>query len=281
MQKTITPRPFLKWAGGKTRLRKALLANTPKKFEDYYEPFLGGGAFFFTLYREQKLRQAYLSDLNEELINAYIIVRDQVSKLIKLLSTYPYDEKFYYKKRAEAPEEMQPVERAARLIYLNKTCYNGLYRVNQQGIFNVPFGRYKSPTICDKKNLQAVSEALSSVQIECLSFKKIVERANPDDFVYFDPPYEPLSKTAKFTSYQASGFGQDAQLQLQQICHALSGRKVHFMLSNSSADLIKELYNANDFYIQPVETIRSINSNAQKRGKLTELIVTNYNAEGF
>jgi len=170
-------------------------------------------------------------------------------------------------------------ERAARMIYLNKTGYNGLYRVNRQGEFNVPFGRYKSPKYCDVDNLYAVSKALQDVNITCAPFEKVLEHAKPGDFVYFDPPYVPVSKTANFTAYQVNGFSQDDQRKLRDICVELTARDVNVMLSNSDTDLVRTLYDSPNFTFSEVQANRAINSNAKKRGKVTELIVTNYPIE--
>lgn len=276
MAKLVTPRPFVKWVGGKTQLVNELLKRTPPFFKKYYEPFVGGGAFFFALHRDRGIKRAHLADLNLELMDTYKAIRDDVVKLVELLAGYPHDKNFFYEIRAQNPENMTPIERAARMIYLNKTCYNGLYRVNRKGQFNVPFGSYKSPKICDEKNLLAVSKTLRNVEFECAVFDDILKKVQKDDLVYFDPPYEPISKTANFTSYQQGGFTQDSQERLRDVCHKLTRRKVKFILSNSSANLIRELYGSNGFHVNEVLATRSINSNPQKRGKLTELIVTNY-----
>lgn len=279
MSKLKKPRPFLKWAGGKTQLTARLLLRTPE-FTNYFEPFVGGGAFFFALWREGRIKnKAYLADMNQELIDTYRTIRDDVEPLIELLQGYPHNKRFFLKMRARTPDRLPQVERAARMIYLNKTCYNGLYRVNQQGKFNVPFGSYKSPKICDAENLRAVSQALQRVEIACASFESVLERATKGDLVYFDPPYQPISKTANFTSYHASGFNHKSQEQLHQVCHALTRNRVNFMLSNSSVALIRDLYCDNGFHVEEVDAIRAINSNPKKRGKLKELIVTNYEPE--
>jgi len=273
------PRPFVKWAGGKTQLSSELFSRTPLQFNNYYEPFVGGGAFFFSLYRAGRIKHAYLSDLNAELIDAYVAIRDNVEDLIKILSTYEHDKDFFYRIREQDAKKLNLFERAARLIYLNKTCYNGLYRVNRQGQFNVPFGSYKSPRICDSENLREVSTALQGVKIACRPFEKVVRNAKKGDFVYFDPPYEPLSRTANFTSYHKRGFSQDSQKRLRDVCHKLTQNQVQVLLSNSSAALIHELYSDNGFHIDEVKANRAINSNPKKRGKLTELVVTNYAKE--
>lgn len=273
------PRPFLKWAGGKTQLADALLERMPLVFNTYHEPFIGSGAVFFRLYREKKIKHAILSDLNAELIDTYLAVRDCVSDVIKVLSEFPHKEKFYYDIRAKDPWKLSLPERAARMIYLNKTGYNGLYRVNRQGMFNVPFGRYKSPKYLDKDNLLAVSRALQNVDILCTSFETVLERANPGDWIYFDPPYVPLSQTSNFTSYHANGFGLRDQERLRDVCIELSRNNVYITLSNSDTDIIRDLYGSAYFVIDKVLANRAINCNGAKRGKITELIVTNYPIE--
>ncbi|MBI4762177.1 MAG: DNA adenine methylase [Chloroflexota bacterium] len=273
------PRPFLKWAGGKTQLADALLERMPMSFHDYHEPFVGSGAIFFRLYREQKIRRAVLSDLNAELIDTYLAVRDCVSEVVKILSDFPHEEQFYYDIRTKNPWKLSLPERAARMIYLNKTGYNGLYRVNRQGMFNVPFGRYKSPNYLDKKNLLAVSQALQNVEILCVPFETVLERANPGDWVYFDPPYVPLSQTANFTSYHANGFGLKDQERLRDVCIELSRNNVYITLSNSDTEIIRSLYGSAYFAIDEVLANRAINCNGAKRGKITELVITNYPVE--
>jgi DNA adenine methylase len=218
MTSVILPRPFLKWAGGKTQLSDDLLDRMPLSFNTYHEPFVGSGALFFRLYRDQKIKHAILSDINAELVDTYLAIRDNVEDVIQLLSGFPHDEKFYYRIRDMDPWSISIAERAARMIYLNKTGYNGLYRVNRQGKFNVPFGQYKSPKYLDKENLLAVSRALENVEILCTSFDTVTERAKPGDWVYFDPPYVPLSQTSNFTSYHANGFGLTDQERLRDIC---------------------------------------------------------------
>jgi len=270
------PRPFLKWAGGKTQIVDALLEHMPLVFNVYHEPFVGSGALFFRLYRERKIRHAVLSDLNPELIDTYLAIRDHVAEVIQILSEFPYDKEFYYGVRNKSPEQLSLPERAARMIYLNKTGYNGLYRVNRQGKFNVPFGRYKSPKILDSENLMAVSQALREVEILCASFETVLERAAPGDWVYFDPPYAPISQTANFTSYYANGFGLDKQEQLRNVCVQLTQNNVSVMLSNSNTKVIRELYSLPCFIIDEILANRAINCNGAKRGKIPELIITNY-----
>ncbi len=273
------PRPFLKWAGGKTQLANALLARMPLVFNVYHEPFVGSGALFFRLYREQKMRRAVLSDLNAELIDTYRAIRDDVSEVIRFLSEFPHTKEFYYAIREKDPWQLSLAERAARMIYLNKTGYNGLYRVNRQGNFNVPFGRYKSPKYLDPENLLAVSQALQEVDLLCEPFETVLERAAPGDWVYFDPPYVPLSETANFTSYYANGFGLSDQERLRDVCVELSKNKVYVMLSNSDTEIVRSLYGLSCFTISEVLANRAINCNGAKRSKVTELVITNYPVE--
>ncbi len=277
MKHLAIPRPFLKWAGGKRQLLNDLLERLPLQFGNYHEPFVGGGALFFKLYRENKIQhQAFIADLNAELIDAYLAVRDCVHDVAALLSGYPHDQDFYYDLRAQDPWAMSLAHRAARMIYLNKTGYNGLYRVNRQGRFNVPFGRYKSPRYCDVENLNAVSLALQNANIRRASFETTLDRARPGDLVYFDPPYAPRSATANFTAYQAHGFRERDQLELRDLCVELTRRGVYVMLSNSATELIQTLYDRPKFTIHHVQAGRAINSNARRRGKLAEFVVTNY-----
>lgn len=264
------PRPFLKWVGGKGQLLSQYEAFFPQQFATYYEPFLGGGAVFFNL----RPRQAVLTDINPELVNVYCCVRDQVETVIAALEDHcdQHGQDYYYRVRATVSTE--PVVQAARLIYLNKTCYNGLYRENSRGQFNVPMGRYKAPKICHPELLRAVSQALSHVQINLQSFDRVLEQAQPGDFVYFDPPYHPISLTSRFTEYSRYAFTEADQLRLRDTFATLASRGVQVMLSNSDCPFIRELYQG--FSIQTISANRAINSNAQKRGKITEVLVTSY-----
>lgn len=270
----IQCRPFVKWAGGKTQLLSELLKRIPLKFNRYFEPFVGGGALFFAI----QPKDAYLSDISAELINTYCVVRDEVGELIEELSLHHYNREYYYKVRNVDRNghyaTWNSVRKAARLIFLNKTCFNGLYRVNAKGHFNVPFGRYVNPTICDVDNLRACSMALKGTEILQEPFNNIVSKAGKGDFVYFDPPYMPLSNTANFTAYSSRGFGIDSQTVLRDVCEELDKKGVKFMLSNSSAPAVLGLYNG--YNIISVAAGRAINSKGEKRGKVTELIVTNY-----
>lgn len=275
----LYPRPFLKWAGGKTQLADALLQRRPARFQTYHEPFVGSGAIFFRLYREGLIQRAILSDANAELIDAYRAIRNHVSEVMEILSELPHSKEFYYEIRSQDPWALSLPERAARMIYLNKTGYNGLYRVNRQGRFNVPFGRYKSPTYLDRENLLAASQALQHVEILCAPFDTVVERAEPGDWVYFDPPYVPVSQTANFTSYYANGFTLQDQERLRDVCIALSQKEVYVMVSNSDATLVRSLYASPHFTVDEVQANRAINSNGAKRGKITELVIMNYRVD--
>ncbi len=269
-----TCRPFVKWVGGKSQLIAQLRRRIPENFKRYFEPFVGGGALLF---RNQP-SAAYISDINPELINAYRVVKEDVEALINDLNSHVYEEEYFYKirniDRSSEYESWSRVQRASRLIFLNKTCFNGLYRVNSKGHFNTPFGRYTNPTIVDEVNLRACSKVLASVTISLAEFDQIEGIIGRDDFVYFDPPYVPLSTTANFTTYSSQGFGEKMQHKLFTLCCDLDKRGVRFMLSNSSAPFVLELYK--QFRIELVPASRAINSNASKRGDVDEVIVTNY-----
>ncbi len=272
----VRARPILKWAGGKGQLLPDLLTRVPQLFNTYHEPFVGGGAFFFELSFLERITHAYLSDINNSLIDVYLAVRDSVDKVIPLLKKYKaeHGQDYYYQVRAIDPASLSLPERAARVIYLNKTCYNGLYRENRKGQFNVPFGRYKNPTICDEPNLRAASRELQGVDIGRRHFSTVLDYAQPGDFVYFDPPYHPLSATANFTAYDRSGFGPDDQRQLRDVFAALGANGVRAMLSNSDTPFVRELYAG--FRIDQVMVSRAVNSKASGRGKVAEVIVRNY-----
>ena len=265
---SISPRPFLKWAGGKSRLIAQYQPFLPESFKTYYEPFLGGGALFFYL----QPQRAVLSDINPELVNVYLCVRDQVSELVRHLQDHAaqHSRDYYYEVRAQ--QVGTAIERAARLLYLNKTCFNGLYRVNAQGKFNVPMGRYSKPNICDPVLLCVASEALQSATIVQRSFEQIWESdPTEQDLVYFDPPYQPLSVTSSFTSYSREAFTMEHQIQLRDVFAQLAQQNVRTLLSNSDCELIRELYK--DFNIETIQAARAINSKGQKRGKIKEVLV--------
>jgi DNA adenine methylase len=264
----VQPRPFLKWAGGKGQLIQQYQSYFPTQFQTYYEPFLGGAALFFHLCPHQ----AVLSDVNPELVNVYCCVRDQVEAVIALLDVHQrhHSKTYYYQMRSLTPDS--EVERAARLIYLNKTCFNGLYRENSKGEFNVPMGRYHAPTICNPELLRAASAALQSAQIVVRSFESVLESAQTAEaFVYFDPPYYPLSPTSNFTAYNRYAFSAADQIRLRDVFAALSQRGVQVLLSNSDCPFIRDLYQG--FTIQPITATRAINSNHTKRGKISEVLI--------
>ncbi|MGR3273937.1 DNA adenine methylase [Acaryochloris marina NIES-2412] len=270
-QARSSARPFLKWAGGKGRLIAQYTPHFPQHFSSYYEPFLGGGAIFFHLQPEQ----AVLSDVNPELVNVYTCVRDQIDDVLKSLETHAcqHGHDYYYRIRALSPPT--PAERAARFIYLNRTCFNGLYRENSKGQFNVPMGRYKKPKICDTVLLKAVSNVLQAVQIRQQPFESILKVAqSTQDFVYFDPPYHPISATSDFTAYSRGAFTAEDQIKLAQVFAELVNRGVQVMLSNSDCPFIRDLYQG--FNIYSIQAARAINSNPQKRGKITEILVTSW-----
>lgn len=270
----IEPRPFVKWAGGKRQLLPQLLSRVPRSFRRYHEPFVGGGALFFALRGRQLLPQgARLADINPELVNAYQVVRDRVETLIVLLGAFRNEEDFYYEIRAQDPLSLDPVQRAARLLYLNRTCFNGLFRENRDGRFNVPFGRYRNLQILRENDLRASSRALRGVCIEQASFADLNDCVEPGDFVYLDPPYAPLSRTASFTSYSRGGFDDEAQRQLGALVRRLGSRGVHILLSNSSAPLIYDIYDHADLHVEQVMASRAINSRADRRGKVAELLI--------
>ena len=274
----VESRPFLKWAGGKGQLLSELLARVPTAFGKYFEPFLGGGALSFALYSKGRVDEAYLSDANTKLMDTYWAVRDEVEAIIAELPAFTNDRELYYQVRSWHHEDLAPARRAARFIYLNKTCYNGLYRENQRGVFNVPFGRYRHPKICDADNLRAAAVALRHAQLQCHDFDKILDLVKASDFVYFDPPYHPLSATSSFTSYREEGFGPDEQRRLAGAFQQLDRRAVYVMLSNSDTPLIRALYR--DYVVEKVQAGRAINSRGERRGKISELIVRNYRPEG-
>lgn len=279
MNGSSLPRPFIKWAGGKTQLAGELDSRLPIEFTNYHEPFLGGGAFFFKLYRDKKFEHARISDLNSELIDVYNAIRDRLDEVVRELSQYPHDKEFYYQLRSKNPLDLSLPTRAARMIYLNKTGYNGLYRVNKSGGFNVPFGKYKNPKYLDKENMQAVCAALQKVDIHNASFETVLDCANEGDLVYFDPPYVPVSQTANFTSYQANGFSINDQRRLKDICIELTKRNIYIILSNSDTEIVRDLFSPYSFEINEVLANRAINCNGNRRGKTTELIITNYPTE--
>ncbi|MDX2141673.1 MAG: DNA adenine methylase [Chloroflexota bacterium] len=280
---TITPahapvhaRPVLKWAGGKRKLLPALVKHLPD-YRAYHEPFVGSAALFFELQNGNRWLRAHLSDVNQALMDVYVGLRDHVEMVISYLHEHRYDERHYYAVRAQSTAHMSLPERAARMIYLNKTCFNGLYRENRAGQFNVPFGRHVNPTICDEANLRAASAALQGVRLVSHHFEKILESAQSGDLVYFDPPYYPVSATARFTSYTSGGFSEHDQRHLRDIYRELDARGVYVILSNSDTTFIRDLYA--DWQIETVYAARAINSRATARGKVAEVIVRNFGVD--
>jgi DNA adenine methylase len=268
------PRPFLKWAGGKRQLIKQLDGFIPAKFKTYIEPFVGGGAMFFYLLP----KKAILMDTNKELINCYQVIKEDVNSLIMTLSQHKNEKEYYYnirnKDRHEDFLQWTDVDRASRTIYLNRCCYNGLYRVNKKGQFNVPFGRYKNPRFLDEINLKAVNIALRNTTILHESFEACVNYAKRGDYVYFDPPYFPISRSANFTSYTKDNFGREMQQTLFKVFLQLDKKGCKVMLSNSHSSFILDLYS--EYYINTLTASRAINSDASKRGKIKEVLITNY-----
>ena len=282
VQKLINakPKPFVKWVGGKRQLLKQfreLGLYPPEAFNPitntYHEPFVGGGAVFFDLLP----KNAKLSDLNNELVITYNVIKDNVDELIKSLQKHIYDKEYYLEVRAKKVEDLSDIEIASRFIFLNRTGFNGLYRVNKSGQFNVPFGRYNNPVICDEDNLRRVSNALQDVIITHQDYKKVLETAQNGDFVYFDPPYYPINTTSSFTSYTVEGFLEKEQTELRNTFVKLHEKGCFVMLSNSDTPFINELYSViNGVTINKITAGRAINSKGTGRGKITEVLVTNY-----
>ena len=273
--------PFVKWAGGKGQLLPQIRCYIPQKFARYFEPFLGGGAVFFHIAPYN--RNAILSDINADLINVYIIIRNNVEELIAALNyhqtEYSKSPKRYYYELRDSKKVFNNIEKAARFITLNKTCYNGLYRVNKNGLFNVPIGRYKNPLICDTNNLRKASMVLrhpgSSLRIG--DYKKILgEKADKDDFVYLDPPFHPVSNTANFTSYTNNGFTLEDQKELAVLFKELTRRGCKLLLSNSNTEEIRRLYSDYSHFTEITSANRSINAIGSRRMGHEELLIRNY-----
>lgn len=273
--------PFLKWAGGKGQLLKQYEPFFPEMpLHGYYEPFLGSGAVFFHLRGRKLFANYHLSESNPELINCYRVVRDHIEDLIALLAEHKAQhskERFYAVRDLDRTPhwiDTPAVERAARMIYLNKTCFNGLWRVNSEGFFNVPIGNYKEPDILNKERLRAASKALQGVALAVADFEIVLRRAGRGDFVYLDPPYVPLSETANFTSYSPDAFGEYQQRKLALVFWELNRKGCQVMLSNSDTPLVHELYQK--YRVKTVTARRAINSAKEMRGAITEVVVTNY-----
>ena len=292
-------KPFLKWAGGKGQLIKEIEKYYPfekGKITKYAEPFVGGGAVLFDILSKYDIEEVYISDINAELINTYVIVREHIDELVKLLIKYqneyvPLDKdnrkNYYIEKRNRFNDikvngtETENIEKAALMIFLNKTCFNGLYRVNRKGLFNVPMGAYKNPLICDEKNLRAVSEKLQNVKIVCGDYKKSDDFIDENTFVYFDPPYRPLTETASFTAYTENLFDDEKQIELANFVKRMSDKGAKVVVSNSDP---KNANEEDDFFdkiyaihkIKRVEATRMINCNSDLRGKIKELLISNF-----
>ena len=276
MSKNMHVMPIVKWVGGKRQIIEDITRCIPK-FSTYYEPFLGGGAVLFEL----QPQKALVNDQNEELMNMYTVIRDNVEDLIHILSQHQNDKEHFYKVRELDRDKklyatLSNIEKAARIIYLNKTCYNGLFRVNLAGEFNTPFGKYKNPKILDEVALRAVSQYLNKSKVRLLNedFEASLKGIRKGAFVYFDPPYDPISDTASFTGYDKGGFGKEEQIRLKKVCDRLNERGIKFLLSNSATDFIQDLYK--DYRITFVKARRAINSIAEKRGEVDEVLVMNY-----
>lgn len=269
--------PFVKWAGGKTQLLSKLEARVPQ-FERYFEPFLGGGAFFFSLALRLQFA-AHLSDANSELVNAYNAVKNDVEGLIALLEKHEKNYRkspasYYYRLRSEQPNDC--LEAAARFIALNKTCYNGLYRVNKSGKFNVPIGSYRNPTICDRNQLRSASAALkySDAKIVTSDYRNSLKKAQMGDFVYLDPPFSPLSRTANFVDYTKNGFDERDQIELAKVFRDLDRKECKVLLSNSNTRFIRDLYSG--FEQSRARVLRAISCKGSMRTGYSELLVSNY-----
>jgi DNA adenine methylase len=280
MCKNLLIKPYLKWAGGKRQLLPEIRKYIPTQISTYYEPFLGAGAVLFDL----QPHKAVVNDYNTQLVLTYSVVREHIDELIDVLRTHQQNnnEEYYYQIRAldRNPAEfgkMSNVEKAARLIFLNKTCYNGLHRVNSQGLFNVPYGRYKKPIICEEPVLRAINRYFNNNEITICSgdFADVVQGAGSGSFVYFDPPYHSRDKT-NFTGYQANGFGEAQQLRLHDTYMELTARGIKCLLSNSDTEFIRQIFAHKELDIITVQAKRAINSNSAGRGDVNEVLIKNW-----
>lgn len=276
--KNLILTPILKWVGGKRQLLDDIIPLIPKKMTTYVEPFLGGGAVLFAL----RPKKAIINDYNEELINVYNVVKKNPHKLLGILERHELNnsEEYFYEVRSWDRDKdyisLSNYEKAGRIIYLNKTCYNGLFRVNQAGQFNSPYGRYKNPNIVNRPVILAMNNYFNSNEIKIMSgdYKEALQDLRRGAFVYFDPPYLPISNSSSFTGYTDGGFSLDDQIELRDICRDLNERGIKFMLSNSDHEMIRELYN--EFIVETVKARRAINSKGNKRGEINEVLVRNY-----
>lgn len=269
--------PVVKWVGGKRQLLPQILPLIPKRMSAYCEPFLGGGAVLFAL----QPRRALVNDLNQDLITVYRVIKENADALIEHLSRHENTPEYFYRIRdldrdREAYAALSDVEKASRLLYLNKTCYNGLFRVNASGAFNSPYGHYRRPNIVNEQTIRGVSRYFNSCDITFFSedFAAVLDRVPRGGFVYLDPPYDPVSDTASFTSYNRGGFGREEQVRLKACCDALTARGVKFLLSNSATPFIRELYSS--YHVSIVQARRAVNSVASRRGAIEEVLVRNY-----
>jgi DNA adenine methylase len=278
MPKSKLVSPFLKWVGGKRQLMPEIITHLPPRIGgyNYCEPFLGGGAVLFNL----QPRNAIINDFNFELINVYLVIRDNLEGLLEDLRLHINESEYFYNLRGidRTPEyqNLTDIQRASRIIFLNKTCFNGLYRVNNSGEFNSPFGRYQNPNIVNEPTLRAVSNYLNTNDIRFTSgdYTQVLEEANRRTFVYLDPPYHPVSASSNFTGYVQGGWGEAEQIRLRETCEELNRRNVRFLLSNSSTPFILEQYQ--NFNISTVKANRAINSDGAKRGEVDEVLIRNY-----
>lgn len=277
----VTPKPFVKWAGGKRQLIPILHQNLPESFGTYYEPFLGGGALLFHILTDKNGQKCSISDLNSDLVLSYTTIRDRIDALISSLKSheknYQKDSKSYYYSVRESNPRTE-VEKTSRLIFLNRTCFNGLYRVNSKGKFNVPLGKYTNPNIVNEENLHAVSSILqtSRISIKCRDFESVLRDAKKGDLVYFDPPYQPVSSTANFTSYTTKDFTYDDLTRLAELCLKLDSKGCNVLLSNSDSKEVSDIFSKKPWKITRIEANRSINSNSKKRTGHFELLIKNY-----
>ncbi|MFZ3058514.1 MAG: Dam family site-specific DNA-(adenine-N6)-methyltransferase [Candidatus Methanoperedens sp.] len=275
-KKNIIVPTFVKWAGGKTQLLSQFEKFFPTQFNRYYEPFLGSGAVFFYIKNLYPEKEFFLSDNNPELINCYEFVKNDLESLLDLLKEHrsKHSKEYYYTQRNMDTNNLSKIESAARFIYLNKTCFNGLFRVNSKGKFNVPIGSYKNPSIFKEKYLIEAHKLLQDVTLKTMHFEEIINFALPDDFVYFDPPYHPLSPTSSFTSYTSTSFSEKDQIRLAEVYRELDKKGCLLILSNSYSDFILELYS--NYRIEKVSAKRMINCNGNGRGAIAEAVILNY-----
>lgn len=277
----VTPKPFVKWAGGKRQLIPILNRNLPESFGTYYEPFLGGGALLFHILTNKNGQKCSISDLNSDLVLAYTTIRDRIDALITSLKNHEKNyqkdsESYYYTIRESNPRS--EIEKTSRLIFLNRTCFNGLYRVNSKGKFNVPLGKYSNPNIVNEENIRAVSHILQSSRtaIKCRDFEAVLRDAKKGDLIYFDPPYQPVSATSNFTSYTTKDFTYDDLIRLAELCLKLDSRGCNVLLSNSDSQEVADIFAKNPWKITRIAANRSINSNSKKRTGHFELLIKNY-----